>query len=344
MANPCQPVRFREDNGWLVRFYYYRQPHLPGGVPRPVRRGGRPGLFPDAAGGVPAAAGPYQFPAATASWTWTSRPGREEREDAYARYARAGVPGACGGCGKAYSNTGTPEPFYTFNVTMGFVPLDRLREVARSYGASITEYLAAVLIQVHAGQAAPGASPPGAAGGPGGAHQPAGLVSPPRPCATSSSPSVPSSTRRWGTTPFRRLSPRCTTICGCTSTARSCRPPSPGNVRFTQNRLLQLVPVVAEKPGHGPQLQAGWACGPTPAPTPTPAPSRCRRRWRPTSGAWRSCWARPLCPGATAPPSAMATPWRSPLPAPRQETDTERDFFRFLVREGIPCAGWRATA
>ena len=24
VANPCQPVRFREDNGWLVRFYYYR--------------------------------------------------------------------------------------------------------------------------------------------------------------------------------------------------------------------------------------------------------------------------------------------------------------------------------
>lgn len=24
VANPCNPVRFREDNGWLVRFYYYR--------------------------------------------------------------------------------------------------------------------------------------------------------------------------------------------------------------------------------------------------------------------------------------------------------------------------------
>ena len=25
IANPCQPVRFKEDNGWLVRFYYYRR-------------------------------------------------------------------------------------------------------------------------------------------------------------------------------------------------------------------------------------------------------------------------------------------------------------------------------
>ena len=25
ISNPCQPVRFREDNGWLVRFYYYER-------------------------------------------------------------------------------------------------------------------------------------------------------------------------------------------------------------------------------------------------------------------------------------------------------------------------------
>ena len=24
MSNPCQPIRFREDNGWLVRFFYYQ--------------------------------------------------------------------------------------------------------------------------------------------------------------------------------------------------------------------------------------------------------------------------------------------------------------------------------
>ena len=23
VSDPCQPVRFKEDNGWLVRFYYY---------------------------------------------------------------------------------------------------------------------------------------------------------------------------------------------------------------------------------------------------------------------------------------------------------------------------------
>ena len=24
MSNPCQPVRFQEDDGWLIRFFYYK--------------------------------------------------------------------------------------------------------------------------------------------------------------------------------------------------------------------------------------------------------------------------------------------------------------------------------
>ena len=52
ISNPCQPVRFKEDNGWLIRFYYYRDQDLPGGVPRPVRRRRGADLFSDRAGGL----------------------------------------------------------------------------------------------------------------------------------------------------------------------------------------------------------------------------------------------------------------------------------------------------
>ena len=48
----------------------------------------------------------------------------------------------------AFSNTSQAEPFYTLNVTMGFLPVDRLKEIAARYGASITEYLSAVLLQL----------------------------------------------------------------------------------------------------------------------------------------------------------------------------------------------------
>ena len=70
----------------------------------------------------------------------------EELEDAYARYA--GSRTLRGKLEKtAFPNTSAPEPFYTLNVTLGLVPVDRLREVAKSYQATITEYLTAVLLQ-----------------------------------------------------------------------------------------------------------------------------------------------------------------------------------------------------
>ena len=59
-------------------------------------------------------------------------PRREELEDAYARYAGRHALGLRR-LPRAYANTGTPAPFYTFHVTMGFVPLSALRERARWY-------------------------------------------------------------------------------------------------------------------------------------------------------------------------------------------------------------------
>ena len=88
----------------------------------------------------------YQIPNTCGVLDVDQPPRPEELEDAYARYARSRVrlgkseP-------KAYPCTGTPEPFYTLNVTMGFVSVQALRQVAKGHGASITEYLAAVLIQ-----------------------------------------------------------------------------------------------------------------------------------------------------------------------------------------------------
>lgn len=72
-------------------------------------------------------------------------PEEEESEDAYRRYAQG--RSARGGWQKtAYHPGGRPEPYYTLNVTMGFLSVAQLKEKARSYNASITEYLAAALI------------------------------------------------------------------------------------------------------------------------------------------------------------------------------------------------------
>jgi len=56
-------------------------------------------------------------------------PRRAEREAAYGRYATVRPRREKRGK-KAYQNNGTAEPFYTFNVTMGFCSVARLKAQA----------------------------------------------------------------------------------------------------------------------------------------------------------------------------------------------------------------------
>ena len=147
IANPCQPMRFQEDNGWLIRFYYYEKRvslevfhALSDGAGALVFfRTVLAAYFRETGRDVP-----YSGPGLL---DLREPPLKEEREDAYARYAGKKVlRGSMKG--KAYQNKGTAEPFYTLNVTMGFLPLDKLREVAKGQGVTVTEYLTAVLLKV----------------------------------------------------------------------------------------------------------------------------------------------------------------------------------------------------
>ena len=144
VANPCQPVRFSADEE-LVRIYYYR---------------GRMSveLFHALADGTGALvflktlAAQYlretgcDVPCADGVLDVNEPPDAQEWEDAYPRYAVSRAKRSLGG-GRAYCYTGTPEPFYTLNVTMGTMPVAKLKEDAKRCGATVTEYLAAALIR-----------------------------------------------------------------------------------------------------------------------------------------------------------------------------------------------------
>ena len=144
VADPCRPVRFNEDSGWLIRFYYYRCR-----ISLEVFH-----ALADGAGAIAffkAVLAEYlrqlgrDIPPGEGIIDLDEPPKPEEREDAYLRYAGK-ASRALPRVSRAYQNRGTPEPFYTFHVTMGFLSSAQLREKARSYGASVTEYLAAVLM------------------------------------------------------------------------------------------------------------------------------------------------------------------------------------------------------
>lgn len=331
ISNPCQPVRFREDNGWLVRFYYYEH-RISLEVFHALSDGAGALVFFRTLLAVYLREMGHAIPNGPGILDVEEPPRREELEDAYARYAT--VRSLRAGIGKkAFQNTGTPEPFYTLNVTMGFVPVDQLKARAKSYGVSITEYLTGALLKVILENQA--------------REEPRH----PKPVALA----IPINLRPWFPSE---------TLRNFILTVRPCIDPSlgeytfpeilsqvhhymrlhinrqemqallTGNVRFQTNRALQLIPIWLKNP----VMALSYRLAGT----------------RPYSGTYTN-------PGAFTVPEEMAPHIRrmevilGQATNPRvhcasisygntmeitfagtlQETDTEREFFRFLVREGI---------
>ncbi len=145
VKNPCQPMRFKGNNRYLVRVYYY---------------GNRIALeahhsLGDGTGGMCVLntlvanylrlLGHEEIENGGFVLDINEKPDPGELEDAYMKYANAKVcpprPAE-----KTYRIRGTKEPFYTLNIIGGIMSTSQVMEVAKKYHATITEYLNAVLL------------------------------------------------------------------------------------------------------------------------------------------------------------------------------------------------------
>lgn len=144
IKNPCMPMPFKAGNRYLMRIYYHdcrislEAHHCLG----------------DGSGGM------CVLQTITAQYLRllghhistgyfvldiNEKPDPGELEDAYMRYANAKVRPARPG-EKTYRLRGTKEPFYTLNIIDGILSVQEIMAVAKKYGATITEYLNAVLL------------------------------------------------------------------------------------------------------------------------------------------------------------------------------------------------------
>ncbi len=144
ISNPCQPIRDKEDNDWLIRFFYYEY-RISFEAFHAISDGsGALTFFRTVLAEYLRERG-VNVPADPLILDVNQPPRPEELEDAYGRYVGKRV--LRGGFQKtAYANASSPEPFYTLNVTMGLMSVAALKAKARGYGATITEYLAALLL------------------------------------------------------------------------------------------------------------------------------------------------------------------------------------------------------
>ena len=332
VSNPCQPVRFREDNGWLVRFYYYRS-RISLEVFHALSDGAGALVFFRTLlaeylrqTGVP-------VPAGNGVLDLSEPPRPAELENAYARYAGRHAFGLRR-LPAAYPNIGTPEPFYTFHVTMGFVPLDRLRETARSRGASITEYLSAVLIAVLLEK------------------QRRERPHREKPVALA----IPINLRGWF--PTETLRNFITTVRPCIDPAlgeytfseilsqvrhfmklhvnrQELQAAFTGNVRFTRNRLLRIIPVFLKNPVMALNYRLlgvrPYSCTYT-----NPGAFAVPPEMEPHIRRMEVILGQATVPRCHCASISYRDTMEITFAGTQRETDTEREFFRFLIREGIP--------
>lgn len=245
ISNPCQPMRDRQDNDWLIRFYYYESRISFEAFHAIADGSGALAFFRTLLAEYLRERG-VAIPPDPLILDVTQPPAPEELEDAYGRYAgpRA-LPG--GRKRTAYPNTSTPEPFYTLNVTMGLLSVAALKQKARGYGATITEYLTAVLLLSLIEKQR--------------AEQPLRQ----KPVALA----IPVNLRGWfpsgslrnfmltlrpcvdptlGDYTLEDLIRYVHHYMGLSLERPALRAAFTGNVRFTQNRLLQIIPMALKKP------------------------------------------------------------------------------------------------
>ena len=144
IVNPCMPMHFRSNNRYLIRVYYYNK-RISVEMFHSLADGfGGLCLLKTLTAEYLRILG-HEIPCTHGILDINEAPDPEELEDAYLRYASAKVkPGR--NSGRAYSVRGTYEPFYTLNIISGIMDANQVYKVAKSYGASVTEYLNAVLL------------------------------------------------------------------------------------------------------------------------------------------------------------------------------------------------------
>ncbi len=144
IRNSCMPMPFRSNNHYLIRIYYYQcriavefHHSLGDGLGAMKVLNTITAVYLRLLG--------HEISNGYFVVDVNEEPTEEEWEDAYQKYANAEV------CPpmkkeKAYRVRGTKEPFYTLNVIHGSIPVSDIRKVAKSYNATVTEYLNAVLL------------------------------------------------------------------------------------------------------------------------------------------------------------------------------------------------------
>lgn len=147
IKNHCYRINFRENNGYLFRVYYHDK-FIGVDIYHSLCDGHAGAVF------ISTLVGQYlrlkghavshnQFVLDT-----SEKVKKEELEDAYRRYSSSKMKYDVKET-RVYHKRGTKLPMHMCNYTVCTMPLDKLRDLSKRYGVTITELFAAILLDIH---------------------------------------------------------------------------------------------------------------------------------------------------------------------------------------------------
>lgn len=147
IVNPCHRVKFRENGGYLFRIYYYEN-RISGDFYHALTDGLGACVFVCTLAAQYLRLCGYNVSVGGNVLDITFPAAKEELEDPY---KKCGL--SKGKVSRKISNVyhvkGTKVPKHMVNITRGIVSLDDVRALAKSYGATVTEFIGALLLFVH---------------------------------------------------------------------------------------------------------------------------------------------------------------------------------------------------
>lgn len=145
--NPCLRIKFNENNRYMFKVFYYKN-RISLEIFHALTDGYGACVFLNTITAEYLRLKGYSIPTGGMVLDINEEPKDEEIEDSFVKYAsktgKEKIP-----LFKTYHRIGERMPKHTSIITTGYIPVDKIKAKAKENGATITEYLAAILMYLH---------------------------------------------------------------------------------------------------------------------------------------------------------------------------------------------------
>lgn len=145
--NPCLRIKYNEHNNYMFRIFYYKT-KITFEIFHALTDGYGACVFLNTLAAQYLRLKGYDIPCGGMVLDINEKPRPEEIEDSFIKHASKkgteNIP-----LHNTYHKKGTKMPKHTSVITTGYLPVDQVKAKAKEYGVTITEYLSAILMYQH---------------------------------------------------------------------------------------------------------------------------------------------------------------------------------------------------